>query len=24
MRLFFYGSLRKGQDNYERFAGEWP
>lgn len=24
MRLFFYGSLRKGQDNYERFARDWP
>jgi len=24
MRLFFYGSLRKGEDNYARFAEEWP
>ena len=24
MRLFFYGSLRKGQDNYERFMRDWP
>lgn len=24
MRLFFYGSLRKGEENYERFAIEWP
>ena len=24
MRLFFYGSLRKGEDNYERFTTEWP
>ena len=24
MRLFFYGSLRKGQDNYDRFIAEWP
>lgn len=24
MRLFFYGSLRPGQDNYERFRRDWP
>lgn len=24
MRLFFYGSLRKGQDNYQRFTRDWP
>ena len=24
MRLFFYGSLRKGQDNYTRFVEDWP
>jgi len=24
MRLFFYGSLRKGEDNYVRFTTEWP
>src|SRR5947209_2836051 len=22
-RLFFYGSLRKGEDNYERFVTDW-
>src|SRR3982074_523540 len=24
MTLFFYGSLRKGQDNYLRFTQQWP
>ena len=24
VRLFFYGSLRPGQDNYERFRRDWP
>ena len=24
MRLFFYGSLRKGEENYTRFVEEWP
>jgi gamma-glutamylcyclotransferase (GGCT)/AIG2-like uncharacterized protein YtfP len=24
VRLFFYGSLRKGQDNYERVTRDWP
>ena len=24
MRLFFYGSLRRGEANYERFTTEWP
>ena len=24
MTLFFYGSLRKGEYNFERFAQQWP
>jgi len=24
MTLFFYGSLRKGEDNYLRFMQQWP
>jgi gamma-glutamylcyclotransferase (GGCT)/AIG2-like uncharacterized protein YtfP len=24
MRLFFYGSLRKGEYNFERFEQQWP